>query len=67
VRTADGVYHKDEPTVKKLHQLYIKNKKRYKKVRRGITDVSKEGLNTLKYKIVKQEKFPLYTKIAVEL
>jgi hypothetical protein len=66
-QTADGSYHEDEKTIAYLDTLYQKNKQRYKRMRRGVTDFQHEGLNTLQYKIVNQEQHELYTKIAVEL
>lgn len=46
-------------------KYYQINKKYYKKVRRDMMDSNADGLNSLDYKIVKQENSELYSRIAV--
>ncbi len=66
-QTADGEYHSDPKMVERLHRLYMRNKKRYKKMRRGLLDHQKDGLNSLKFDIVATEENALYRKISVKL
>ncbi len=64
-QTPDGIYHQDNETIVKLNEYYQRNKKRYKKMRRGMLDNSQDGINNLNYKFVKKENYKLYTKISV--
>jgi len=66
-QTPDGTYHDDKKTLQKLNERYLKNKKRYKKMRRGMLDPQKDGLNTLQYKILDQKDLENYIKVTVAL
>jgi len=66
-QTPDGIYHHDQKTITKLDKFYQNNKQRYKKMRRGIIDISQDGINSLNYVLVKKEVNELYTKISIFL
>ncbi len=46
---------------------YLANKKRYKKMRRGLIDLNRDGLNSVNYAIIGTETNDLYRKILVEI
>lgn len=66
-QTSDGSYHKDQKTLEQLQKYFEKNKNLYKKMRRGLIDPSKEGLNSLRYEFVAEEDRGLYKTIKVIL
>jgi hypothetical protein len=66
-RDPQGNYHSDSKTKNEMQELYLKNKKYYKQVRRGVIDIDQDGLNSLSFSILKQEQYDLFTKITVEI
>lgn len=66
-RDSEGNYQEDQAMIAYLKSLYMKNKKRFKKMRRGLVNFQADGFKQLQYKLIKEESFALYKKLVVEL
>jgi len=65
-QTPDGQYHQDEKTLGVLASKVKRNFLMLRKMRRGLLEYKKEGLNTLSYKVISRETCALYEKIKIE-